>query len=189
MLLAISKLNDYFGTAVTIVWLHFLSCFFFNRLHQVIYKSVKHFKGSQQIDNATDQGKSYADWERNSASFFFYVISQMLDVSTFVNTADVYAIVHLVPHACQHITVDHICYYCLVATNQNNCVRGLFLKKTWRVSLSIGVRITMIRCVVYSLWVFKMFHGLTNIPVLSNILIHHNGTGSGMVMAAQNVRN
>jgi hypothetical protein len=33
-------------------------------------------------------------------------ISQMLNVSTFGNTADIYAIVHLVPHACQHITVD-----------------------------------------------------------------------------------
>ena len=33
-------------------------------------------------------------------------ISQMLNVSTFSNTADIYAIVHLVPHACQHITVD-----------------------------------------------------------------------------------
>ena len=30
-------------------------------------------------------------------------ISQMLIVSTFGNTADIYAIVHLVPHACQHI--------------------------------------------------------------------------------------
>ena len=30
----------------------------------------------------------------------------MLNVSTFGNTADIYAIVHLVPHACQHITVD-----------------------------------------------------------------------------------
>jgi len=31
----------------------------------------------------------------------------MLNISTFGNTADIYAIVHLVPHACQHITVDH----------------------------------------------------------------------------------
>jgi len=30
----------------------------------------------------------------------------MLIVSTFGNTADIYATVHLVPHACQHITVD-----------------------------------------------------------------------------------
>jgi len=30
----------------------------------------------------------------------------MLNVSTFGNTADDYAIVHLVPHPCQHITVD-----------------------------------------------------------------------------------
>jgi uncharacterized membrane-anchored protein len=72
----------------------------------------------------------------------------MLNVSTFGNTADVYAIVHLVPHACQHITVDYICYYCLLAANQDNYVRGLFLKKVWRISLSIGARITMICCVV-----------------------------------------
>jgi len=30
----------------------------------------------------------------------------MLNVSTFGNTADIYAIVLLVPHECQHITVD-----------------------------------------------------------------------------------
>jgi len=30
----------------------------------------------------------------------------MLNVSTFGNTADIYATVHLIPHACQHITVD-----------------------------------------------------------------------------------
>ena len=30
----------------------------------------------------------------------------MLNVSTFGNTADIYAIVHLVPHSCQHVTVD-----------------------------------------------------------------------------------
>ena len=39
--------------------------------------------------------------------FFLYIyISQMLNVSTFGNTADICVIVHLVPHACQHITVD-----------------------------------------------------------------------------------
>ena len=42
--------------------------------------------------------------ERETLSkFFFLRISQMLNVSTF---ADIYAIVHLVPRACQHITVD-----------------------------------------------------------------------------------
>jgi hypothetical protein len=35
-------------------------------------------------------------------------------------------------------------------------------KKTLRVSLSIGVRITMIHCVIYLLRIFKMFHGLMN---------------------------
>ena len=38
--------------------------------------------------------------------FFFLHVSQLLNVSTSGNTADVYAIVHLVPHACQHIAVD-----------------------------------------------------------------------------------
>ena len=75
------------------------------RFYRVIHKCVKHFKNSQQIDYATDHGISYADRERNSPSFFLY-ISQMRNVSTFGNTADIYAIVHLVPHACQHITVD-----------------------------------------------------------------------------------
>ena len=61
------------------------------------------------VDYSTDHGISYADRERNSPSFFYtYIyISQMLNVSTFGNTADIYAIVHLVPHACQYITVDH----------------------------------------------------------------------------------
>jgi len=43
--------------------------------------------------------------KRETLQFFLH-ISQMLNVSTFGNTADIYAIVHLVPHACQHITVD-----------------------------------------------------------------------------------
>jgi hypothetical protein len=90
----------------------------------------------------------------------------MLNVSTFGNTADIYAVVHLVPHACQHITVDgHTCYYCLLAANQGNYVSELFLKKTLKVSLSIGARITMIRCVVYLLLIFKLFHGLMNNPL------------------------
>jgi len=33
-------------------------------------------------------------------------ISQILNVSIFGNMVDSYVIVHLVPHACQHITVD-----------------------------------------------------------------------------------
>ena len=33
--------------------------------------------------------------------------SQMLNVSKFGNTADIYATVHLVPHACHHITADN----------------------------------------------------------------------------------
>jgi hypothetical protein len=69
----------------------------------------------------------------------------MLNIYNFGNTADMYAIVHLVPHACQHITVDtshsngntfakiltfterYICNYCPLAANQGNYVHGLFL--------------------------------------------------------------
>jgi len=57
---------------------------------------VKHFKNSQQINYSTDHGSSYADRERNSPSFFLH-ISHILNVSTFGNTADMYATVHLVP--------------------------------------------------------------------------------------------
>jgi hypothetical protein len=90
----------------------------------------------------------------------------MLNMSTFGNTADIYAIIHFVPHSCQHITANgHTCYYCLLAGNQGNSGRELFLKTNWKVSLSIGVRINMIRCVVYLLIIFKMFHGLMNNPV------------------------
>jgi hypothetical protein len=94
-------------------------------------------------------------------------------LSTFGNTADIYAIIHLVPHACQRITVDgHTCYYCLLAANQGNYVRELFLKKTCSVSLSIRVRITMIRCLVYLLLIFKMVHGPMNNPIYSSRFFH-----------------
>jgi hypothetical protein len=144
----------------------FCSCPHQYILYRVINKSLKHFKNSQQIAYATDHGNSYADRDRNSPKFFLRIL-QMLNMSTVCNMGDISAIVHLVPHACQHITVDgHTCYYCFLAANQGNYVRGLFLKKTWKVSLSIGVRITMIRCVVNFLLIFKMFHGLMNNPVL-----------------------
>jgi hypothetical protein len=132
---------------------------------------VKHFKNSQHIDYATDHVNSYRDRERNSPIFLH--ISQTLNVSTFGNTTDIYVIVHLVPHACQHITVDgHTCYYCLLAANQGNYVSELFpKKKTWKVSLSIGIRITMIRCIVYLLLIFKMLHGLMN-----NTVYQYNST-------------
>ena len=46
--------------------------------------------------------------DRETLQVFLHIshISQMLNVSTFGNRADIYAIVHLVPHPCQHITVD-----------------------------------------------------------------------------------
>ena len=44
--------------------------------------------------------------ERETLQVFFLHISEVLNVSIFGNTADIYTIVHFVPHACQHITVD-----------------------------------------------------------------------------------
>ena len=66
-------------------------------IYRVIHKSVKHFKNSQQINYSTDHGSSYAD--RETLQVFFTYFTDGI-------TADIYAIVHLVPHACQHITVD-----------------------------------------------------------------------------------
>ena len=54
-------------------------------------------------------------------------------------------------------------------TYQHSSCKSTICKKTWRVSLSISIRITMIRCVVYLLRIFKMFRGLMNNPVF-NIL-------------------
>jgi hypothetical protein len=39
--------------------------------YRVIYKSVKHFKNSLQIDYATDRSNSYADREKNPPSFVY----------------------------------------------------------------------------------------------------------------------
>jgi hypothetical protein len=98
-------------------------------IYRVIHKSVKHFKNSQQIDYATDHGNSYADRDRNSPSFF-YIFHRCSMFPPFVIRQTFYAIVHLLPHACQHITVDgHTCYYCLLAANEGNYVRELFLLK------------------------------------------------------------
>jgi len=44
--------------------------------------------------------------EREIPQVFFIHISQVLNLSTFGNTAEIHAIVHLVPHACQYNTVD-----------------------------------------------------------------------------------
>jgi len=52
----------------------------------------------------------------------------MLNLSTFGNTADIYAIVHLVPHACQHITVDQ---------SQSS---GDTVAKIWRLAGSGGTK-------------------------------------------------
>jgi hypothetical protein len=109
----------------------------------------------------------------------------MLNVSTFGNTADIYAIVYLVPHACQRITVDpshsngdtvalileisgewrHKDSVLHKPPEETLSICEICKKNTWRVSLTTGVRITMIRCVVYLLRIFKMFHGLMNNPV------------------------
>jgi hypothetical protein len=44
--------------------------------------------------------------ERETLQVFILYILQLLNLSTFGNTADIYPIVHLVQHVCQHITVD-----------------------------------------------------------------------------------
>ena len=61
-------------------------------------------------------------------SKFFLHISQMLNMTTVGNTADIYAIVHLVPHTCQHITV-----------NQSHS-SGDTVEKIWRLAGSGGTQ-------------------------------------------------
>jgi len=46
--------------------------------YMVSHKSVKHFKNLQQINYSTDYCSSYADRERNSPSFFFYIFHRCL---------------------------------------------------------------------------------------------------------------
>jgi hypothetical protein len=110
------------------IWAIYSHCVITRHKYWVIHKSVRHFKNLQQIDYAMDHGNSYANRERN---FFLKkkTYSQMLNVSTFGNTADICAIVHLVQHACQHLLRATFAYYCLLAANRDNYVRGLFLKK------------------------------------------------------------
>jgi general stress protein 26 len=57
-------------------------------------------------------------------------------------------------------TDSHIFKYPLIAAIQSNKVRQLILEKIYRISTSNGVRFTKIRCVVYLLWIFKIFQNL-----------------------------
>jgi hypothetical protein len=66
------------------------------------------------------------------------------------------------------------------------CARAFPSKKTWRISLSIGTRITMILCVVYLLRIFKMFHGLMNNPVLFTVATSFGHTLRPKLVAAVN---
>jgi hypothetical protein len=59
--------------------------------------------------------------ERETLQVVLY-ISQMLNLSTLGITAHIYAIVHFVPHACQHLLNAIFVYYCLLAANQSNYV-------------------------------------------------------------------
>ena len=95
----------------------------------------------------------------------------MLNVSTFGNTADIYAIVHLVPHACQHMTVDQ------------SHSSGVTFAKIWRLAGSGGTKTVSFtnpqkksRTGLSSLFFanFKMFHGLMNNPVYCRDLPYQN---------------
>jgi hypothetical protein len=92
---------------------------------------VKHFKNSQQINYSTDHMVVITSTERGTLEVFLFLhISQMLNVSTFGNTADIYAIIHLVPHACQHIMVDQ------------SHSSGDTVAKIWRLAGSGGTKTT-----------------------------------------------
>jgi hypothetical protein len=97
-------------------------------LYSVIHKSVKYFKNSQQIDYETDRGNSYADRERNCPSFLCIFHRCSMCPPLVIRPTSMRQPISF--HTRQHITVDgHTCYYCLLAANQSNYVRELFLKK------------------------------------------------------------
>jgi hypothetical protein len=53
----------------------------------------------------TDTRFCYTEIQIISPRFFLH-ISQMFNMSIFRYTADIYTIIHFIPHACRHITVD-----------------------------------------------------------------------------------
>jgi hypothetical protein len=65
----------------------------------------------------------------------------MLNMSTFGNMADIYAIVHLVPHmSAYHGLWPYLLLLSPSGKSGQLCARA-FPYKTWKVSLSIGVRL------------------------------------------------
>jgi hypothetical protein len=57
-------------------------------------------------ENKLHNGYQIYYTEIQTISPVFFNISQILNVSTFGYTADIYTIIHFILHACQHITVD-----------------------------------------------------------------------------------
>jgi len=58
--------------------------------------------------------------------------------------------------------MDYRIDVCRITKGGNIEASVKYVKKTWRGFLSIGVRTTMIRLVIYLLRIFKMFHELMN---------------------------
>jgi len=95
----------------------------------------------------------------------FLHIAQMLNVSTFGNTADIYAKVHLVPHACQHITVDQShssgdtgAKIWRSASGGTKTVSFTNLQKKSHKGLNPGTRVAMaLTCHLLFLWVLSTF--------------------------------
>jgi hypothetical protein len=77
--------------------------------------------------------------------------------------ADICAIVHVVPHVCQHIVVVHVCRYRFLAAHHGNCVRAFPLKKELSAFLYQHKNYRDPLCSL--LLVRKMFHVLVNNPV------------------------
>jgi hypothetical protein len=93
----------------------------------------------------------------------FLCVSQMLNVSIFGNMADIYSIVQRTRflRVSKHRMTAHVYWrsYLLLLFPSGKSGQ---LKKSWRVFLSISVRITIIHCVVYLFRIFKIFHGFMN---------------------------
>ena len=126
----------------------------FGTKHRVIHKFVKHLKNTQQMDYETDRGNSYVDRERNCWSFFLRKSRRTL-LPWFAARRHRCCGSGRPWYADTRVERNGLSHRCLPYYQMwKHWASVKYVKQTWRVSLSISVRNTMIRWVVYFLWIF-----------------------------------
>jgi hypothetical protein len=75
-------------------------------LYARLFISPWNIEKKKVVNKLLDGYQMLLHWNTDNLTKFFLYISQMLTVSTFGYKADIYTIIHFIPHACQHIMVD-----------------------------------------------------------------------------------